>query len=363
MFVIPVVGVLCKPAVIVLFVQVQFLRSREILIGGIFTAVVAAIADAFDSWISSSRPIKSNVYLALTEGEQERFIESIRSRDLEKYYRFLTHTEFEGALVTGGRIDHVVISRAATKDFLFHQNILRAHMTGITVLDYQTLLSHITGHININDTDIWTFLAGAQRQGTVDSIYRVIKFYCEPVLAGVALVLLLPIMLVVALAIKISSPGPIFFKQRRTGMLGVEFDLIKFRTMRTDAETLGPVWASKNDNRVTKIGKFLRKSRIDELPQLWNVVKGEISLMGPRPERPEFYDIIEKQVPYFKLRLLVRPGITGWAQLLGGYAASIEESERKLEYDLYYMRYLSPRLDLMILGKTILLMIKGNSGR
>jgi lipopolysaccharide/colanic/teichoic acid biosynthesis glycosyltransferase len=194
-------------------------------------------------------------------------------------------------------------------------------------------------------------------------LYRGMKFYLEPVLAAILMIVLSPLFVIVAIAIKATSPGPIHFRQLRTGYLGEPFYLIKFRSMRVDAEATGAKWASKTDDRVTPVGRFLRKTRIDELPQLWNIVCGEMSFMGPRPERPEFYELIGREVPAFKLRLLVRPGITGWAQLLGGYAASIEESERKLEYDLYYMQYLSPRMDLSILGRTVVALLKGDSGQ
>lgn len=362
LFVCPLMGLVAKPLAIILFGS-GFLRSREILIGSVVTAIVGALLESLELWYTAHNPVKSTVYLALTSGQKERFNDSLRSVGWERYFQFLTQDEFNGALVTGGRLDYVIISRTATKDFLLHQNILRAHMLGVAVLDYHTVLSHMRGHVNVNDTDIWTFLAGSLRQGKVSNLYREVKFYLEPVAAAVLLVILLPLFAVLAILIKFTSRGPVFFTQRRTGMLGAEFDLIKFRTMRTDAETGGPKWASENDQRITTVGKFLRKSRLDELPQLWNVVRGEISFMGPRPERPEFYRIIGQEVPYFSLRLLVRPGITGWAQLLGGYAASIEESQRKLEYDLYYMRYLSPRLDLIIFGRTILTLLRGSSGR
>lgn len=359
---IPLAGLACKPLAIVLF-GTGFLRSREIMLGAAVPALFAACLESIEQLATRALPVKSIVYLALTDGEKERFLESFRSGGWERYFRFLSPNEFNGALVTGGRLDYVILSRSATKNFLVHQNILRAHMRGVTVLDYQTVMSHMRGHISINDTDIWTFLAGSQRRGTFDQVYGVMKFYLEPVLAGFLILVLSPIFLIVAALIKATSRGPVFFSQRRTGMLGEDFDLYKLRTMRMDAESNGPQWAGKNDNRVTAIGRILRKTRLDELPQLWNVMRGEIGFVGPRPERPEFYRIIEKECPHFNLRLLVRPGITGWAQLLGGYASTIEESERKLEYDLYYMRYMSPRTDFIVWGKTIMTLLRGNSGR
>lgn len=362
LLVLPVAGIFIKPIAGAWF-QETFIRNREILFGAYLPALFATLMEGLGSWAISKSSVKSTVYLALTIGETERFMESIQAGGWEKYYRVLSQEEFNGALATGGRVDYIVISRVATKNFVVHQNILQAQMLGVSILDYRTLLSQLRGHISIHDTDIWTFLSGSVGQNSLQFVYRGLKFYLEPVAAAVGLVLLSPLFLLIAIIQKLTSPGPVFFRQVRTGYLGVSFELIKFRSMRADAEAQGAQWATKTDNRVTPIGRFLRKTRIDELPQFINVLKGEMSFIGPRPERPEFYEIIGKQVPHFKLRLMVRPGITGWAQLLGGYAASIEESERKLEYDLYYMQYLSPRMDLSIVGRTLIKLMGGDSGQ
>ena len=362
LMVMPLTGALTKPLMTAVF-QIQFIRYREIMLGACLPAALGVLTEAIQSWAKGKSSVKSTIYLALTIGETERFMESLKEGGWDKFYRVLNQEEFNGALLSGGRVDYIIISRIATKNFIYHQNILRAQMLGVSILDYRVLLNQMRGHISVHDTDLWTFLAGSTRQNPLQMLYRGIKFYAEPVVAGIGLLCLTPLFLIVAIVIKTSSPGPVFFRQLRTGFHGINFELIKFRSMRTDAEAKGAQWASKTDNRVTPVGRFLRKTRIDELPQLWNVLLGEMSFMGPRPERPEFYEIIGKQVPLFKLRLLVRPGITGWAQLLGGYAASIEESEKKLEYDLYYMQYLSPRMDITILGKTVFALVKGDSGQ
>jgi lipopolysaccharide/colanic/teichoic acid biosynthesis glycosyltransferase len=167
-------------------------------------------------------------------------------------------------------------------------------------------------------------------------------------------------MLILALVIKMSSPGPIFYRQVRTGYLGRNFTLVKFRSMRADAEVNGPQWASSNDDRVTRVGNFMRKARLDELPQLWNVFKGEMSFFGPRPERPEIYQRLKKEIPLFSMRTIVRPGITGWAQVCAGYAATVEQSSIKLEFDLFYIAHMSLRLDLIVLVKTIQVALFGS---
>jgi len=170
----------------------------------------------------------------------------------------------------------------------------------------------------------------------------------------------LPVFVLTALAIKLESPGPIFYRQERNGLGGKTFYVIKFRSMRVDAEKNGPQWADKNDSRVTRVGQFIRKTRIDELPQLFNVLRGEMSLIGPRPERPVFTEQFEKEIPGFKKRLQVKPGLTGWAQVNGGYDITPKE---KLALDLYYIENQSFALDLQILLKTIWVVLSGSGAR
>jgi exopolysaccharide biosynthesis polyprenyl glycosylphosphotransferase len=173
------------------------------------------------------------------------------------------------------------------------------------------------------------------------------------VLSLFLLALTLPLMLLTALAIKLDSPGPVFYRQERVGLDGVPFILAKFRSMRTDAETEGPVWAAKGDSRVTRIGALMRATRIDELPQLINVLQGKMSFIGPRPERPHFVGKLAGMIPFYEARLQVRPGLTGWAQVNYPYGASTEDARMKLSYDLYYVRHRSILLDVLILFSTI----------
>jgi lipopolysaccharide/colanic/teichoic acid biosynthesis glycosyltransferase len=167
-------------------------------------------------------------------------------------------------------------------------------------------------------------------------------------------VLTMPVVLVTAMLIKLESPGPAFYRQRRVGLYNQPFDILKLRSMRQDAEVAGKaVWAEKDDPRITRIGRFIRKVRIDELPQTWTVLKGEMSFIGPRPERPEFVQSLEQQLPFYAERHMIKPGITGWAQINYPYGASIEDARHKLEYDLYYSKNYSPFLDLLILLQTL----------
>ena len=191
-------------------------------------------------------------------------------------------------------------------------------------------------------------------------VYPVIKRSLELMFSLLLLVVTLPVLLVTAISIKLESPGSIFYKQERVGKDGKLFNVWKLRSMRNDAEKNGPQWASKNDARVTQVGSFIRKTRIDELPQLFNVLSGQMSLIGPRPERPMFTEQFDKEIPGFKNRLLVKPGLTGWAQVNGGYEMTPAE---KLDLDLYYIQKQSFSLDSKIFLRTIKVVFTGDGAR
>ncbi len=188
---------------------------------------------------------------------------------------------------------------------------------------------------------------------------RKLKRAFDVAAASLLLLVLGPVCLAAMLLIRLTSPGPVIFRQERCGRFGRIFKVLKLRTMRLDAETGGPQWAQTDDPRVTGLGRFLRKYRIDEIPQLINVLRGEMSFVGPRPERPEFVAALSESIPFFSERLMLQPGITGWAQVRYGYGATIEDARRKLEYDLYYMKHMSIFLDAFILLDTIRTIIRG----
>jgi lipopolysaccharide/colanic/teichoic acid biosynthesis glycosyltransferase len=168
----------------------------------------------------------------------------------------------------------------------------------------------------------------------------------------------------IAIGIKLTSPGPVLYSQRRTGKHGRPFQCFKFRTMRADAEAdTGPTWAGDDDPRITQIGKFLRASRLDEIPQLWNVFRGDMGFVGPRPERPEFVEWLSKEIPYYHLRHLVRPGITGWAQVSYEYGNSLEDAKEKLRFDLYYIKNISLSFDLYIIFQTAKIVLFGRGAK
>lgn len=257
--------------------------------------------------------------------------------------------------------DHVVLLNASEvvlaleerRNALPLKDLLRIKTTGVHVNDTSTFLERETGRVDLDSVNpSWLIFSDGFSSGRMLS--GVFKRLFDVLASLMLLVLTLPLVLATALAIKLESKGPAFYRQRRVGLYGMPFDCIKLRSMRTDAEVDGrAVWAEKDDPRITRIGRIIRKLRIDELPQCWSVLKGEMSFVGPRPERPQFVEDLEAKLPYYAERHMVKPGITGWAQINYPYGASIEDSRQKLEYDLYYAKNYSPFLDLLILLQTI----------
>ena len=227
----------------------------------------------------------------------------------------------------------------------------------IRVVDLASLTEEITGKIPITTIGRSWFLDNLNLHSS--QVYEKVKRIFDIVVSVLCLILLSWLFPLIAAAIVVTSGRPVFFKQKRVGYLGKVFTAVKFRTMVQDAEKSGPQWAQKNDPRITKIGKFLRKTRLDELPQLINVLRGEMSLVGPRPERPEFVAQLKEKIPFYNERHLVKPGLTGWAQINFPYGASEEDSLKKLQYDLYYIKNRSFIFDIAILLKTAKTILSG----
>ena len=231
------------------------------------------------------------------------------------------------------------------------RELLQCKLQGVSIAEGITFYEGVTGKILVENVNpAWLIFAEGFRKCTLCSFG---KRLLDVVASLFGLLISSPVTLLSALIIKLESPGPIFYTQERVGEKGRVFKVVKFRSMRSDAEKDGPVWAMQNDTRVTRYGNFIRKVRIDEIPQMWNVLKGEMSFVGPRPERPVFVDQLTKTIPYYSLRHSVQPGITGWAQICYPYGASEEDALRKLEYDLYYIKNLSVSMDLWIIFQTI----------
>jgi len=260
------------------------------------------------------------------------------------------------------RAHKIVVSLSDRRGALPLKDMLNCKFSGIEVVDAPTMYEQVTGKLLIeNITPSWFIFSDGFRTSFTR---RIVKRIFDVLLAVCWLVLSLPIALLVALAIRLESKGPVFFRQVRIGEKEKKFMLYKFRTMREDAESAtGAVWAQKDDPRVTRLGKYLRKFRLDEIPQLYNVLVGDMSFIGPRPERPEFVEKLKEAIPYYSERHCVKPGITGWAQIKYPYGASVEDSTEKLRYDLYYIKNTSMPLDLLILLETSKVILFGRGGR
>jgi len=248
-------------------------------------------------------------------------------------------------------IHRIVVAMELRRGELPVQELLMLRFQGITIEEDSTLRERLYGKIQLDGLRPSSFLySEGFRIRPSQQITRQIVSLCA---AAVGLILFLPFFPFVALTVKLSSKGPLFFRQDRVGMGGRIFQVVKFRTMFTDAEAHGARWATKNDPRITRVGLFMRKTRLDEVPQLWNILRGDMGFVGPRPERPEFVSWLTEELPFYYLRTLVRPGLTGWAQVRYGYGATLAETKEKLEYDLYYIKHMTLGLDLLIMFETI----------
>jgi sugar transferase (PEP-CTERM system associated) len=258
-------------------------------------------------------------------------------------------------------IDQIIIALDDRRKKTPTKELLACKLDGISVKQGVSFYETITGKFPVERVDpSGIFFSDGFTQGRWVIVFKRLLDIC---LAILGIILSLPITFLSAIIIKFESPGPVFYRQERVGIRGQTFNVIKFRSMGQDAEKDGAVWATENDTRVTRFGGLIRKVRIDEIPQLFNVLMGEMSFVGPRPERPIFVNELSEKIPYYAIRHNIKPGITGWAQVCYPYGASVEDALRKLEYDLYYMKNISFFLDLMIIFQTIKTVLFNKSGR
>jgi len=316
-------------------------------------------------WVGAQKMFRERVYV-LGSGEYARsIVEAIRSHpDIGMEVVFWEDVQLESsqrkqhwisALERIGEakppVHRIIVAMEVQRGELPVQELLMLRFQGIEVEEDGTLRERLHGKIQLDGLRPSNFLYSEGFR--VQPFRQFSRQLVSLSTAAFGLLLFLPFFPFVALAVKLSSKGPLFFRQPRVGMGGRVFDIVKFRTMFTDAESGGAKWATKDDPRVTKVGMFLRKTRIDEIPQLWNVLHGDMGLVGPRPERPEFVAWLTEELPFYYLRTLIRPGLTGWAQVRYGYGATLAETKEKLEYDLYYIKHMSLGLDLLIMFETI----------
>jgi sugar transferase (PEP-CTERM system associated) len=280
-------------------------------------------------------------YIAMNPGQN--MLEQATPRagipDLSGYVRDLGVTE-------------VVLALEERRNALPLKDLLRIKTAGVHVNDFSSFMERETGRVDLDTLNpSWLIFSDGFSSGRMLS--SAAKRAFDVLASGALLLLTFPLIALVAVLVKLDSRGPAFFRQKRVGLYGEPFELIKLRSMRSDAENGGAKWAQKDDPRVTRLGRFIRKVRIDELPQAWNVLTGRMSFVGPRPEVPAFVEDLEDKLPFYAERHMVKPGITGWAQINYPYGASVEDARVKLEYDLYYAKNYTPFLDLLILLQTL----------
>jgi exopolysaccharide biosynthesis polyprenyl glycosylphosphotransferase len=259
------------------------------------------------------------------------------------------------AVVATQRPERIIVGMNERRQRLPVLRQLELRYSGIHIEDAASTYEAVFGRVSTRDLrpPQSIFSAGPRHSMTLQTGYSLIT-------GVIGIIVTVPVMIVVALIVKFTSPGPVLFRQQRVGLNGALFTLYKFRSMYADSEAeTGPVWAKKNDPRVTRAGRWLRKLHLDELPQLFNVLRGEMSIVGPRPERPEFVALLQEKIPYYRQRHCVKPGISGWAQINHKYGDTIEDAMIKLEYDLYYIKNMAVSLDACIMFHTAKIMLLG----
>jgi sugar transferase (PEP-CTERM system associated) len=282
----------------------------------------------------------------------------------EKIFGFpvLGPTSEMEAIAKERAVSRIIVAMEDRRGTLPTRELVTLRVQGVRVEDAASALSGLTGRVSLRAVkpSWFVFSDGFHRSKWIDLLKRILDLAA----GAIGLAVSMPIMIVVALVVRLESKGPIIFRQTRVGRMGKCFEVLKFRSMSDDAEkTNGAQWASENDPRVTRIGRFLRKYRLDELPQFVNVIRGEMSFVGPRPERPCFVEELRKTIPYYDERHSVRPGITGWAQVQYSYGSSIDDAFNKLEYELFYLQNMSLTFDLAIIFQTIRIVLGGHGGR
>lgn len=336
-----------------------------LLLGLMFlTAALVAWRSAYE-WIIGRDAFRERVYVLGAGERAQMVVDLLRSRrdagmevvghDSMSGEKTERQHSFSAALadIDGSKhhVDRVIIALEDRRGALPLRDLLKLRFNGVVIEEAGALLERLTGKLYLDGLRPSSFIYSEGFR--VKPSQQIARRLVSTLTAAIGLLLFLPFFPFVVLAVRLSSPGPIFFRQTRVGLGGRNFTVYKFRTMRTDAEAAGAKWATKDDPRVTRIGMFMRKTRLDEVPQLWNVLRGDMGFVGPRPERPEFVPWLSEQIPYFDLRHMIRPGLTGWAQVRYGYGATLAQSREKLEFDLYYIKHMTLGLDLLIMFETI----------
>lgn len=276
--------------------------------------------------------------------------------------RVIGMTEQLDEIVKRDGIDRIVVAMGERRGQFPTNKLLQLSLGGqVNIEEGASFYERLTGRVSLNMIrPSWLIFTGRGRQAKLSEFSRTFVHW---MVAFIGAILSLPLVLITAILIKLESRGPVFYKQERVGKNGRTFVLMKFRSMRVDAEQDGPVWATKGDARTTRVGRVIRKVRVDEIPQFWNILKGEMSFVGPRPERPHFVAQLAEEIPFYQQRHLIAPGLTGWAQIKYPYGASIEDARQKLQYDLFYIKNQSLFLDAIVLFETVKIILFGRGAQ
>lgn len=353
----------------------RFLPGHNSALVGLMILTVALFGwRAAYAWLSQQPYLRERVYVLGTGERAQRLVQGLRART-ELGIEVAGWTgSVEGALtreavaadlkevVEHRDVHRVIVAMPDRRGTIPIHELLQLRLEGAKIEEATTWLEKMSGRIEVEQLyPSWLVFAEGFRFSTgFMMLRRVVSLMASAVL----LLVVLPLIPFVMLAIKLDSKGPVLYRQKRVGRAGVTFYCFKFRTMRQDAEAdTGPTWAGDDDPRITRVGHFLRSSRLDEIPQLWNVVKGDMAFVGPRPERPEFVDWLTKEIPYYPVRHVVRPGITGWAQVKYKYGNTIDDAKEKLQYDLYYIKNASIGLDVLIMFQTVKIVLLGRGAQ
>jgi sugar transferase (PEP-CTERM system associated) len=367
-------------ATAVIFAAVYAFMPALIIGHGVFVTsgvlVVALVTSwrlAFD-WVSRRLAPGERLLLVGSSAAASELVTDLRRRterrievvgviphdgaDTDESMEVLGTLEDIPAIVRARGVDRVIVNLADARGKLSMDKLLEMRLNGIRFDHLASVYEQYTGRISVEQLrPSWLVFSDGF---TKSRSRRAAKRATDVAGSGLMLLLAVPLMAVVAIIVRLTSPGPVLYRQRRVGQHGRVFTLRKFRSMREDAEAAtGAIWAGAADDRVTSAGRFLRKTHLDELPQLWNIVIGDMSLVGPRPERPEFVKDLTGSIRFFGLRHMVRPGLTGWAQVCHAYAASADDSMRKLQYDLFYIKHMSTVLDFYVVLRTVKHVLQG----
>jgi sugar transferase (PEP-CTERM system associated) len=326
------------------------------------------------SWIVRQPFLRERVYVLGTGDRAQRLVRGLQERPTLGFEVVGWTGNVEGeltresvasdllTLANGKGLHRVIVAMFDRRGTLPVEELLQLRLAGVKVEEATSWLEKISGRIEVEQLNpSWLIFAeGFRFSGFFRLVRRLVNFSA----ALVALLFSLPLIPFIVLAVKLSSPGPALYRQQRVGRGGKIFYCYKFRTMRKDAEAdTGATWALDNDPRITRVGRFLRLTRLDEIPQLWCVFKGDMHFVGPRPERPEFVEWLSQEIPYYGVRHMVRPGITGWAQVQYKYGNTVEDAREKLQYDLFYIKNASLGLDLLIMFQTIKIVVLGHGAK